>query len=716
MVDDVAWGLDYRVLGVSLFGPDPLICAHFEWKPQLNVLYGVNGAGKSTVLQALANTLAGIKPDIRHNRHILLRDVVGADAGFVHIALGEDANPINRDEGTLSGALTEQIEVWAREKVFSIDAAASDRPGAEFTFSDWEAVLESDQSEDTVRAALKYLWGDKPELSVFIDWIASQGTFSLRSVGDKKAEWAVFASVLPSSAPAGLMQLINSAQSAFEEARTAYAATPSRDLARRLEWVEPTPSWSTALEMLWSAGHFLSSGPPAWAPIPVAHIGTFTEGTLMPEVFRAAEKNPRQLVQDELWRQFNIDEVYAGTLELDDSTFNPEWPSIRQFLTEVSSRASQVLIDLIPDAPVLTVEPADMFDWSTKSLVAWYALDTPTGRRVPLEYLSKAQLRWASVAIQWALWQMRRRSFYAALVVDEPELALHPKAIDHLRRQLTAAPPVFNGPVVAATHSPLFLNLPEAHHLHVRRNHQTGLSEIVPLQDELRSGLIPAGEALGLQPSDLLQLVRVFLIVEGKRDEAMLDEAFRDDLAESGVLIVPMHGTKKLHSIVDSPFIFDYTSAMVVVAVDRLRRDRFQPTWEKAQTLAANGDTQRASRLLGEARRKWDLSSEEETVLQFCRNAIDRRLENRLMIFGFEQPDLIYYLPAEDLVPGAENWDQLQREYDRDKKRREDIKSWLRRTKNVSTSPDRLRKITRSLDSLHPEITALFDLCITLAN
>lgn len=61
---------------------------------------------------------------------------------------------------------------------------------------------------------------------------------------------------------------------------------------------------------------------------------------------------------------------------------------------------------------------------------------------------------------------------------------------------------------------------------------------------------------LDLDPSELLQMVNVFVMVEGEHDVALLGEVFRDELQNAGAELVPMRGSDTLDSPVgkQSPF------------------------------------------------------------------------------------------------------------------------------------------------------------------
>ena len=44
-------GHGFEVVGISLFGPQPLDSVHLDLDDELTVLYGLNGSGKTSILR-----------------------------------------------------------------------------------------------------------------------------------------------------------------------------------------------------------------------------------------------------------------------------------------------------------------------------------------------------------------------------------------------------------------------------------------------------------------------------------------------------------------------------------------------------------------------------------------------------------------------------------------------------------------------------------------
>jgi AAA domain len=50
---------DFLVAGISLDGPPPIGMVHLEFQPGVTVLYGINGAGKTAILEAISDAFMG---------------------------------------------------------------------------------------------------------------------------------------------------------------------------------------------------------------------------------------------------------------------------------------------------------------------------------------------------------------------------------------------------------------------------------------------------------------------------------------------------------------------------------------------------------------------------------------------------------------------------------------------------------------------------------
>jgi hypothetical protein len=81
-----------------------------------------------------------------------------------------------------------------------------------------------------------------------------------------------------------------------------------------------------------------------------------------------------------------------------------------------------------------------------------------------------------------------------------------------------------------------------------------------------------------------------------------------------------------------------------------------------------------------------------------------------VQVFGFEKPDIIYYLPVKRFVPSADSWDQVDTEWKSWRKGRpgpNDFKSYLRDYLKAVLSADHFRELAGNMDQPDPEFAFL---------
>ena len=99
---------------------------------------------------------------------------------------------------------------------------------------------------------------------------------------------------------------------------------------------------------------------------------------------------------------------------------------------------------------------------------------------------------------------------------------------------------------------------------------------------------------LGLQPSDLLQRSRAFLLVEGLHDEIVLRELIGTELEKLHVVVLPLRGATQLPSVLDSRFLFDFSEAVIIPILDNISPGPMVAAWQEAVVIAATKGTDAA--------------------------------------------------------------------------------------------------------------------------
>jgi len=366
--------------------------------------------------------------------------------------------------------------------------------------------------------------------------------------------------------------------------------------------------------------------------------------------------------------------------------------------SSLGDRATEILSALLPHAPRLVCSLLDRDQQLRGETGLWRA---ELGGDVTLELteLSFATERLARVAIELALAEHLDPDALKVLLLDEPDLGLHRLAERQLflaLRDLATHPDLV---VIAASHSPTPFALEGVKMHHVRRR-PDGAITVTQLSAPGRQGL----EALGLSVSDLLPVVRVFLLVEGRHDEILLSALFADGpegFERAGVHLLAMHGGRKATSVVDSALLWDYTDAKVAVLLDRVAAEALAVLWnevlvraltERPDHLAAwFRETARAT-LQGEITGNGK-ATEIDWIVTLGSRAIERGVTHRLVPMGHPADDILAYLPEGSL--GAPTWQAAKR-------------------KGLVTD-ERLLSAVGSLDTIPPDLAAIHRACIDLA-
>jgi hypothetical protein len=86
--------------------------------------------------------------------------------------------------------------------------------------------------------------------------------------------------------------------------------------------------------------------------------------------------------------------------------------------------------------------------------------------------------------------------------------------------------------------------------------------------DELTSPLRQILEGgLGMNPSDAMQIVRVFVLVEGEHDVAVINGTIGDELEEARARLVALRGTHQAVHLAESWFLVDFTNARILICL-----------------------------------------------------------------------------------------------------------------------------------------------------
>lgn len=657
-----------ELVGASLKGPPPIGSLHLQMQPGLSILYGLNGAGKSTIIEALTSTLKGTRLD-DSDTSVHLRVV-----GSVPDPASEEEAFAEIEEGTVGklSALAAPLLEALRKR---LEEAAHEYPDEErFRF----------MQPRSIRDALSYF----VELDFHDSLTYDSRTFDEDFIQGVLGELRMSAHLCLSA-------------SGTEE-------TPAWTLSPACLISDDTPNLQRVLDLQKTTDAYpilfdeeqLEDDVPHWVPIRFGLPAELSDKTPIPESLIAEEE------------ELSADNATADVLDWwhpfveSLSETEVQWtPHFETLVLELSARASQIYAELLIDAPVLNCKIRHPEEWFNGRCVDWQALDRPTMTWVPIDSLSSAQKRWADFAIYSSLVDSRSvpANDFQMMVIDEPELALHSMAQRRLLDGLSRLARDRGWPIIVTSHSKEFLNANSITLRHVLRD-DTGQTRVTTMSDPTTWDEAVL-ERMGLDRADLLQSVRRFVVVEGEHDALVIEEFLREELSASRSRIVRLRGVRNLLTLLDSQFLFDFTDANFLVVLDRIRLPLLSERWDEARRdFKENANLEGALNFLRPLQDS-DLM-EEKALYELLAKALQVGQPSRISLQGLKKADILDYVDVELLVPGAESWKALQKEYRRNQSSRP-FKSWLKTEKGVSLSATAIRSAVGKMDSVPDDIVEL---------
>lgn len=708
------------LLGATIDGPPPLGRVHVPLDEGLTVLFGLNGAGKTRLLEAVRRALLGIDPG------------AGTDA-VLHLRVADPEMPIN---GPFLGAVVraarslldtdEDIETpeWFKPEEQGGTAAWVDLVDQTGTVE--ALTLPSGAREDVGYGGLLscYAVGTaaEPAWKVYVSCTERTVTVTARSplrVGDVDLPGEKRTYLIHGEDRARVRRVLLKHESYLREESAELARELIDEVVAANHYIGMEGPRLRALldgSDIHLDAHWETDHPwPSWLPLPLWELGTvrtppvrvWSGGGSVNDLAQASvtalleevRQHDRHVMSMADHAELALDESFAAAV------------------SETETRAVELLRAVLPDGPRLRLDMRHPEEWIIGKGPRWLAQDVATSQWVPLEEHSTAQRKWVTLAIDLAL--NERRNVGAQLpfvaLADEPEGGLHRRLDKRLAQGLASLGQQLGAAMVVATHSPALLNEQRAALHEVRRAETDGRTVLAPLVIDMpaRLSLSRSAAALGLDVADLLQLLRVAVIVEGEHDDVVINTLLAEDLQDGGCWVLPLRGAKNAPSLSDAQLLFDATSAQLLIVLDNLDHDSVRRIWTEAQEAVRDGDVGTAKNLV--KRLADGRGGEGAWLSELALRALERGTLDRVHPFGLSQPDILMYLPVGDFVPGDGDWDHLHQQYSSDTaaaRRPNDppkptFKQWLRRkhkakisTAAISTSASHLADVPADLVAL----------------
>lgn len=202
------------------------------------------------------------------------------------------------------------------------------------------------------------------------------------------------------------------------------------------------------------------------------------------------------------------------------------------------------------------------------------------------------------------------------------------------------------------------------------------------IDSTVKGTLSKVSEQLGITRGDVLQLTRVFVLVEGEHDKLVLGHLLADDLGKASAQMLVLRGAKDLRSVAEARFLFTCTEAMFLIVLDGLLMEKVRTIWDEAQSHASAGSTKDARRALGKLKHV-EGGGELKWLEELGHSALDTAKFSRIDVYGLKARDIIMYLPEGYFMNNSKTWAQLDREYEKYCRplrldERLNFKDWLR--------------------------------------
>lgn len=360
---------------------------------------------------------------------------------------------------------------------------------------------------------------------------------------------------------------------------------------------------------------------------------------------------------------------------------------VKNLTSEIAATASRLFGQMLPDAPELRCEPTPPNRWPTTSAIDWYALDV-SGARVPLDQLSAAQVRLAGFAIFLSLAeftdretrreQLLRDAFYEPLV--------------QVRTSGMVDPWIF-----LESWSVLLLDEPEAGvHTLAQQGMATALHQFGRDNDIM---IVAATHSRAFLTEPDVNLFEVFRDVDGRttlREVEFPEPSSAEALGVNRADLLQMYRLVLLVEGLHDQVVFDellrgelrrryvlvlplrgaaglkgvidlqlLTDTLSVPVLIVLDGTRRDRVDDFWGQLASlSPDDSPSIDALINTSFAPKPSDEERQVVSLARRLHERAELGRFNVFGLSSRDIVEYLPVQQLVPGADSWNALHDDYD----------------------------------------------------
>jgi hypothetical protein len=207
--------------------------------------------------------------------------------------------------------------------------------------------------------------------------------------------------------------------------------------------------------------------------------------------------------------------------------------------------------------------------------------------------------------------------------------------------------------------------------------------------------------SLGLDPSDALQAVSTFLLVEGEHDRVVLMGLLERELSQLRISCLPFRGTKAIGAA-NVGMLMQFSDATICFVVDHNTKGLLEKCWAEALRFARKGEKAPAKKALESLS---FATSEQDFLRGVCLEAVERGYHEKIRVTGWEVPDVICLLPVGEFLPGFNSWEDVQQKCRLGQNLKDAIQELHPQGKRVSIPW--VRRVVGNLDQVPTEVSNL---------
>ena len=312
------------------------------------------------------------------------------------------------------------------------------------------------------------------------------------------------------------------------------------------------------------------------------------------------------------------------------------------------------------------------------------AFDERSETWIPVSSTSNATQKIIGMALKIHA-DIRATSEVVIAVGDEIDRGLHTLAINGLYKMLSNSVRT----CFVATHSSVALSAKLGERLHVHRG-ANGAVLVSPVSNS--DFLSTSASNFGVRVNELIGMIDLVVAVEGLHDKLVLEHFIRLDerLSGSNILIISMTGVNNATNLVDANFLLSFTDLRILAVADNTSKSDLQLTWQATREQLQSGQSplRLAMALRNRAddlrKQRWH---EQRCMVELLAAATEGDLLHRLRMSGHIYMDIEMALDPK-YFGLDKDWMELETEFDAYKASASssvrNFKDFLRSVYNVS--------------------------------